>query len=243
VRDYLQEITAGVIESTFIAGGEAKSRMLKIVAISELAFPNAYVETDNPPSHAFRDKIVALMAILGMGYFGLTVLVLHFLPTGYDPVRQFVTDYAVGQYALEMELGFFAFGAGVAALAIAIALANDSRIQRFGASMLFFTGVCLFLVGLFPTDVEGAAVTLHGEIHFVLSSVVFILTPISILLVSYGKGRRWFVTALSSLILAGIIVPVTVTPTLGAGGLVERIFVLVLLVWQLGFSVDLYRNF
>jgi hypothetical membrane protein len=214
----------------------------KIVKRATMAFPNAYIETDNPPSHVIRDKIVALIAILGLAYFGLTVLVLHFLPTGYDPVRQFISDYAVGQYALEMELGFFAFGVGVAALAVAIALASDSRIFRFGASMLFFNGVCLFLVGLFPTDIEGAATTLHGGIHLALSLVVFSLNPACILFISYGKGRKWLVTALSSLVFAGVVVAVDVALALGAAGLAERLFVLVLLAWQLGFSFDAFRK-
>jgi hypothetical membrane protein len=207
-----------------------------------LAFPNAYLEVDEPPSQAFRDKIVSLLAIVGIAYFGLTILVLHFEPTGYDPVRQVVSDYAVGPFAFEMELGFFAGGIGLVALAIAIAITDAPRTFKFGVSALFIAGVSLVLVGVFPTDIEEAGTTLHGEIHLILALVVFGLTSIGILLVSYGRGRRWFLTTLSFLVISGVFVAVDAGLALNASGLAERFFILVLLAWQLRVSFDLFRN-
>jgi hypothetical protein len=55
---------------------------------------------------------------------GLTTLILHLQPTGYDPVRQVLSDYAVGAFGTEMALGFFVGGVGVAALAIGILLGS-----------------------------------------------------------------------------------------------------------------------
>ena len=214
-----------------------------MTAQATFAFPNAYLEVDEPPKRIPREKILAAIALVGISYLGFTTLVLHFEPTRYDPIWQVVSDYAVGCFAFEMELGFFAGGVGLVALALAISVANPGRrVFKVGSSLLFIAGLCLFVVGAFPTDIEGAAITLHGTIHGILSQFVFILGPIGILLISYGYGRRSFWPILITFIAAGIFFAADMALSLNATGLAERIFILVLLSWEFVISLRLLRN-
>ncbi len=210
--------------------------------IKSRAFPNAYVDVDEPPNRVPREKALAVVGMVGIACFGLTVLALHFAPTGYDPIRQVVSDYAVGRFAVEMELGFFAGGVGLVALAVAIALANQGRTSKSGASLLVVAGAALFIVGAFPTDIEGAAVTLHGTVHGILSLVVFTLSPVGMLLVSYAEGRRLFWTTASALLAAGSFVTAQITFSLDVAGLAERLFILVLVLWSFTASLRLLKT-
>ncbi|MDA4117781.1 MAG: DUF998 domain-containing protein [Thaumarchaeota archaeon] len=206
------------------------------------AFPNAYVDVDEPPNNAPRVRILALVGMISAAFLGSTTLVLNFLPTGYDPVRQMVSDYAVGAFAFEMQLAFFAGGLGVVALASAVAISDDRRVVKAGSALLFIAGVCLFAVGAFQTDVEGAAATLHGTVHDILSQFVFVFGPIGMLLVSHANGSRWLWPTLASLAAAGAFFAADAAFSLNAAGLAERIFILVLLVWWFTASYRLFRT-
>lgn len=145
---------------------------------SEFSFPHPSV------------KISALVGLLGVSYLGATTLILHF-QTAYDPLRNAVSDYAIGQYATEMTLGFFVGGTGVVALALAILFSQNGRTLKIGSSLLLAAGFTLFTLGAFPTDLQGAAATVHGTVHASLSAVVFTSGPVGMLLVSQGYGRKW----------------------------------------------------
>ena len=177
-------------------------------------------------------RALALTGLAGTVYLGLTILILHFEPTGYSPVSQLVSDYAVGAFATEMSVGFFAGGFGVAALALAIALGEDGgRMVKVGALLLMVGGLALFSVGAFPTDVEGAVSTLHGGIHDLLSQVAFSLGPLGMVLVSYEYGLKLFRTTALSLIITWAFFAADGILALNASGLAERFFILVLLGW------------
>lgn len=209
--------------------------------LTSLAFPNAYIETDEIPSHVLREKALALVGLAGLAYFGMTVLVLHFEPTGYNPVTQAVSDYAVGPFGYLMSAGFFLGGVGVVALGFALALRRSlRRMFRLGSFMFVVAGLALISVAFFPTDLEGAASTLHGTLHSLLSQIVFSFGPIGMLLVSYTRGRRWFVLTLSLYAATGAYLSANLALSLGAGGLAERLFILFLFGWW--FIVS-YRSF
>ena len=57
-------------------------------------------------------RLLAVVSLLGSVYFGLSVIALHFLPTGYNPVSQEVSDYAVGPFGAWMDLLGFRGGRG-----------------------------------------------------------------------------------------------------------------------------------
>lgn len=167
-------------------------------------------------------------------------MVLHFQST-YDPLRNVVSDYAVGQYSTEMTLGFFAGGAGVVALALAILFSQNGRTLKVGSSLLLVAGFALFTVGAFPTDLEGASTTVHGTVHSALSAVVFTLGPLGMLIVSHGYGRKWLLPTILAFVASSAFA-IVVQQLFGFTGLAERGIILVLLVWWTTASIHVLRS-
>src|SRR3989442_3631325 len=77
-----------------------------------------------------RTRILALVAALGVAYFGSTILLLSLLTADYNPISEAASDYGVGRFALEMNLGFLIGGIGLVSLALALFPAtNRSNVQ------------------------------------------------------------------------------------------------------------------
>src|SRR6202167_6159932 len=108
-----------------------------------------------------------------MGVGAAALVLLHVLPTGYNPVHDAVSDYAIGRY----RAGFwvFATAGAVSGVALAIALArSDPPKPTLTIAMLLLSGAARVLIPLFPTDQSGGRFqTLTGTIHMVLAVVIF----------------------------------------------------------------------
>jgi len=101
------------------------------------------------------------------------LVVLHVLPTGYDPVSDAVSDYGVGPYRAWFWLHAVTGGLGCLALATALA-----RIHPFTPTQvvvaLIVTAVARFLIPFFATDQgDGRFQTPHGIIHMILAVLAF----------------------------------------------------------------------
>jgi hypothetical membrane protein len=207
------------------------------------AFPNAYLEVDEPSNTAFREKVFALAGLVGLAYFGLTVILFLFEPTGFDPVRQTVSDYAVGWLGAGMTLGFFVGGAGAVSLGLALLTGRmEGRAFRAGSVLLLASGLALFAVGAFPTDIEGAPATFHGMVHNVLSLLVFTLGPLATILISYAHGRRWLSVALSGFVAAAVVLATVGVLGLAANGLAQRFLIAVLFGSWIYLSYNKFSN-
>jgi hypothetical protein len=181
-----------------------------------------------------RTRAFPTVALTGMIYFGLTVVALHFLPTGYNPMTQAVSDYGVGPYAVWMDLAFFAFGIGIVALAISLArFALSSRLGRVGVLLLSIAGVCIFTVGFFPTDLEGAPLTATGVVHVNLSALAFIALVLGTLILSQSFRRSEVLRGFykSSMVLSVIVTVAFVIVVIRLSGLTERAFILAFYSW------------
>jgi hypothetical protein len=192
-----------------------------------------------------RVDAIAAIALGGLVLIAIITILLHFLPTGYNPVTQAVSDYAVGPYSALMMFGFFAGGIGN--MSLAMALRKDqtfsAKSYRVGRPLIFVAGAVLFMLGFFPTDIEGSPfMTTHGLVHSILSQVVFISWPVGMLLVSYAPVRRQFLASLLGLAIAGTFFGLNAGFALGASGLAERIFIAVLLSWSLFASFRNLKN-
>jgi hypothetical membrane protein len=137
-------------------------------------------------SHEMRRvRSLAAISIVGGVLFALMVTGLHFLPTGYNPVDDVVSDYAVGPYGGMMDLAFAAAGiAGISLATALLRLKESQRLYRYGTILLFIAGSATFLLGVFPIDLKGAAMTTNGAVHSLASLIVFVFQPIGIILVS-----------------------------------------------------------
>jgi len=207
------------------------------------AFPNAYIETDELPGRLPWSRVLGLAGMIGIVYFGLTIAALHLEPTGYDPVRQAVSDYAVGPFGKVMAIGFFVGGLGLVSLSLSLLMSEvASRTFKLGAAFLLIAGLALFSVGSFPTDIEGAVTTFHGTMHSALSQLVFSFGPIGLLLISLSYGKKWFLATLVVYAITGAFLALNLSRAMGMTGLSERFFILFLLSWWFVASYKAFRN-
>jgi hypothetical protein len=66
--------------------------------------------------------VLALISMAGSLVYAGVVVALHFLPTGYDLVRNAASDYGAGQYAPLFRVSLWAGSVAVLALAIGLTL-------------------------------------------------------------------------------------------------------------------------
>jgi hypothetical membrane protein len=118
-------------------------------------------------------ETLSILAAVAVAVQTAALLILHLLPTGYNPVRDAVSDYGVGPYR-----GWFwlqAVAGGVAGLALAIALAETHpSVPTLVIVMLLVSAVARFLLPAFPTDQNGSRFqTPRGTVHMILAIVIF----------------------------------------------------------------------
>ena len=198
------------------------------------AFPNAYLETDEPPNRIHWDGITAIVGMLGTTYFGMTILALSLFDSEYNPISQAASDYGVGRFAVEMNLGFFIGGIGLIAFALAVGR-KEANFQSRGGSVLFFiAGLVLIMNSYFTTNIEGGPATFHGTIHGFGGFVFFITAPVGTILVSRKFGRGRLLAAVLGLGVGFILLAVG-----GLSGIAERVILLVVFAAVIIASLDL----
>lgn len=113
--------------------------------------------------------IAAIFAAVQLG----ALIALHVLPTGYDPIRDAVSDYGVGPHR-----GWFwtqVLAGGLACLFLAIALAQLHPFTPVQAVVaLIVTAAARLCVPFFATDQGGNRfATAHGTTHMILAVIAF----------------------------------------------------------------------
>ncbi|HEV2137836.1 MAG TPA: DUF998 domain-containing protein [Nitrososphaerales archaeon] len=189
------------------------------------AFPNAYLETDEPPHRIHWERILAIVGMLGTTYFGLTMLALTLFDGDYSPISQAASDYGVGRFAVEMNLGFFIGGIGLIAFAWAYGRKDAIVRSRGGAALFFVAGLVLIMNSYFMTNIEGGPATIHGTIHGLGGFVFFVTAPIGVILVCRKFSRGSLLTAALSLVVGFGLLEVG-----GLSGLAERVILLIVFV-------------
>ena len=120
-------------------------------------------------------SLVATLAYLAV------LAALHALPTGYNPVRHAVSDYAVGRYGPLFNTALYISSVGV--LTLAYALARELGSPPLAArDLVFLLIIPLTRIGmtLFPTSLEGKRITRTGLIHYGFAIAAFTLTYLAI---------------------------------------------------------------
>jgi len=196
-------------------------------------------------------ETLSIIAALLVAVESFALIVLHFLPTGYDPVRDAVSDYGVGPYR-----GWFwlhAITGGLACLALAIALA---KLHPFTPTQvvvaLIVTAVARFFIPFFATDQgESRFETLHGTIHMILAvlafgGLVWAAMALWSTLMHYPAwhSAKGFLTILPWVMLGSVIAVLVAIrgPRLKPFfGVFERLFYLSSIAWLFVVSIDLAR--
>jgi Protein of unknown function (DUF998) len=116
--------------------------------------------------------VLGIVTVIGAVICFGSIVLLHMLPTGYDPIRNAVSDYGVGPYRIWHRTALVA----LAAAAFALAIASAGSIKPEPVSVIGFLvafGVVRIIISLFPTDIEGRPPTRTGRIHMALAIVAF----------------------------------------------------------------------
>jgi hypothetical protein len=189
--------------------------------------------------------VAAILAAVQAG----ALIVLHVLPTGYNPVRDAVSDYGVGPYRSWFWLQVVA--GGLACLFLAIALA---KLHPFTPTQvvvaLIVTAVARLPLPFFATDQGGNRFqTVHGTIHMILAvlafgGLVWAATGLWSTLSHYPawRGEESLLTIIPWVMLGCVIAVVLAIsgPRLKPFfGLFERLFYLSSFVWFFAVSIHL----
>src|SRR5262249_19470116 len=109
---------------------------------------------------------ISLAAIF---YFLIAAVATHLLSTQYNPVRDYISDYAVGPLGWIYGSAFIASFVGTVALAVALwRSVPPAALSRVGAILLAIVGVTYAIDFFFPTDILAPGEppqTLVGGIH------------------------------------------------------------------------------
>jgi len=192
-----------------------------------------------------------IVAALATAVQAVTLIMLHLLPTGYNPVRDAVSDYGVGPYRSWFWLQAVTGGVGCLALAIALAQLHPLTPTQVIVALIVTAGA-RFLLPFFATDQDGNRFqTLHGTVHMILAVLAF-------------GGLVWAATGLWSTLShypawRGAESPLTILPWIMLGsviavvlairgprlkpffGVFERLFYLSSIPWVLIVAIDLAR--
>jgi hypothetical protein len=185
---------------------------------------------------------LALIAIGGIVYFVVAVVVLHFLRPDYNPITHAVSNYAVGPYGYLMTAAFYALALSVFALALSlfrsIALTNLTR----SAILLLCLASCgMIVMGIFPGDVHALhpPATMTGVVHWTAAGASFLSIMIAAFLLSssFKTDERFQRFQRPCYILAwgmvGALLVYGILALVGWIGVGQRIYIAVCLLWLL----------
>ena len=191
---------------------------------------------------ARRLELIATLAFVGLAFFVATAWLLP-LFSEYSLAADYISELAIGRYGYVQTVAFFAAGVGSLALAVGVREAtNGSWGSRLGSVLVGLYGVGAILAAIFPTDEIDPAgrigsPTSVGAIHIVASASAFVfgIAGMFVLSRTFKRDARWRAFWLLSLLLAfaalvGFIVAV---PSEGPWvGLIQRIFIGTIILWQ-----------
>ncbi len=117
----------------------------------------------------------ATAVLVGVTYFVVIIVALHFLRPDHNPIQRPTSEYAVGPYGWLMTTAFFSMS--VATFALVIGLFQGvppSARSRIGLVLLGIWAVGVLIAMSFPIDLEGAPPTIAGTIHRINGSLAFL---------------------------------------------------------------------
>jgi len=211
--------------------------------------------TDGPaPGEAHRIRLSFAATIAGITLYVVLDAIAQSLPPHYSPISQAESDLAVGPYGYVMAANFV--NRGLFSILFLYGLARSvpsMEAFRTGLGLLGVWAVGALILAASPTDVSGPA-TVHGVVHLVVATLAFLGAAAGTVHLSRAfrrdpglraVGRYSMPLAVLALVFFFVLYggPV-VFPHAAArvGGLVERVFIGLVLAWMLTVSALLFRR-
>ena len=202
-----------------------------------------------PPSSV---RILILAGVVSpIVSWGLSVVVIARWPS-YDPVAQSISLLANAPLGWLQTLAFALTGAlGVAwALGLSAVLGVTALARGSVRWLLVFQALLGFGFALLPTDPDGIPVSTIGALHLIDFYLYALMMPLTLVALGLVMRRdpRWrgavrpTLVAATTVVVSSALVPATVdgilTPWLG---LLERLYVAIPSVWQVGAALVALR--
>jgi len=196
-------------------------------------------------------RLLAIISLITTTIFIIAILILHFLPTGVNPLISGISFYALTRFGYLFGLAVILIGISGIALSLALWPMTVSTAGRIGLLLLIAWGLTTILAGLFPLDAPGATPTLSGKIHNMAGMNFLLLAPALLLIEpSRPKGAqphqpRPITFWLAWVLLAAAVLLFTFNGSLYSleiGGLIQRLYWLVLVLWLDFKSVQLLKQ-
>ena len=156
----------------------------------------------------------------------------------YNPVQRTISELAVGHLGGIQVSAFVVLGVSLLALAAGLwQQVRRSVLSRAGIALIATAGVASFVAAAFPTDLQGGAVTVGGEVHAITAAVGYgcLVTAMALLSLHFRRDRAWRSFGLLSALLtaAGVaaLLAMAVEGNSDVAGLVQRLMVVPLLSW------------
>lgn len=180
-----------------------------------------------------------MIAIIGLAYFVIAVVALHFLNPAYNLASSIQGNYDLGSHEFLTASTFFGLGLGSLALAIGLhqVLPHSAR-SRIGLVLLGIWGLGIFLAGIFPANAGGSTVphrttvliagifpvaveaypeTIFSFIHVLTVLGSFVSLALAAILLPWGFGQegswRLFRPAAGILALLMLVAVILFVPT------------------------------
>ncbi len=213
------------------------------------AVPDA--EPPTPAPLSARDRWALTFTVVGVVAYAALDIVAQSLPPHYSPISQAESDLAVGPYGYVMTINFVL--RGLLSLAFLLGLAGATRLTRearVGTALLGIWAVGALILAAFPTNI-GAEVTLHGQIHLVVALIAFVGGGFGALLLSLhfrtDPRLRNLATAATGISILAILFMLAdfsaarIHRLAPISGLLERLFLGLVLLWMLVTALQLLR--
>jgi hypothetical protein len=197
--------------------------------------------THSPSLQATKQAArIVTVAFVGITYFVVIIIALHFLRPDLNPIQRPTSEYAVGPYGWLMTSAFFSMSVASSALVIGLSqgVSQPAR-SRIGLGLMGLWGVGVLIAMFFPIDPDGAPQTLSGTIHRINGPLAFLSLTVGVILVSrrFKHDEQWRSFHRPALMLSLVMLtwfiatPVSIATESGLAGLCQRIFLATFVTW------------
>lgn len=199
--------------------------------------------------YARQPRVLRVLEFIAAGVplaFILGSTFLKFADPGYRLVQNTISELVVGPFGVVLTVLFYLMG--ISALLLSYKLLRlhpKSARMRLGAAAISICALSFIIIGVFHTDMDGQARTLHGYIHEYTTGVLMFLFPVAAFLTApmlkkAFKSGAWsaFSRASGGLQVAlMLVIAVFFAGGFGFLGILERLIMVNGLAWMQVVSV------